>query len=47
MNKAVIKVVGTHALIIGGFAAAATVVADLVKLYGGPNEQVHNRGNSR
>lgn len=33
--KLVIKVVGTHALIVGGIAAAGTVVVDLFKLYGG------------
>lgn len=27
-----IKVIGTHALIVGGIAAAATVVVDVVKL---------------
>lgn len=34
MNKAVFKVVGTHALIVGSAAAGITVVADLIKLYG-------------
>jgi len=34
MNKAVIKVVGTHAFIIGGIAAAFTVAVDLIKIYG-------------
>ena len=33
MNKAIIKVVGTHALIIGGLAAVATVIYDLAVLY--------------
>ena len=33
MNKLVVaKVVGTHALIVGASAAAATIVIDLVKL---------------
>lgn len=27
-----IKVIGTHALIVGGIAAAATVVVDVVKV---------------
>lgn len=35
MDKIVIKVVGTHALIVGVSAAAATVIVDLVKIYGG------------
>lgn len=30
--KLYIKVIGTHALIVGGIAAAATVVVDVVKL---------------
>lgn len=34
MNKNVVKVVGTHALINAAFAATATVVIDLIKLYG-------------
>ena len=33
MNKHVIKVVGTHALIIGGISFVGTVVVDLIKLY--------------
>lgn len=32
--KIVAKVVGTHALINAAFAATATVVFDLIKLYG-------------
>lgn len=32
MNPIVIKVVAKHALIIGGFAAVATVIADVIKL---------------
>jgi hypothetical protein len=34
MNKHVIKVVGIHALIVGGFTAAGVVIVDLIKLYG-------------
>lgn len=32
-NRAITKVVGTHALIIGGFAAAVTVLRDLAILH--------------
>lgn len=31
-----IKVIGTHALIVGGIAAAATVIVDVVKLAQAP-----------
>lgn len=32
INKYVVKVVGKHALVVGGLTAVATVVRDLVKL---------------
>lgn len=32
MNKYIFKVVGTHALIVGGVAAAVTIIADLLRL---------------
>ena len=32
MNPVVVKVVAKHALIVGAFAAAATIVRDAIKL---------------